>query len=96
LNRRAGASINQLDFLSSFPFLLTGASGPQKKPRIRAQESLTNSLSFFPFFSLFSQLEKLDFVAVTPDINHSRIIWVPIRCGNQRVLMALICMVRAA
>jgi hypothetical protein len=54
LNRRAGASINQLDFLSSVLSLLTGAGGPQKKPRILAQASLTNSLSFSLFFPLFS------------------------------------------
>jgi hypothetical protein len=65
LNCRAGASINQLDFLSSFLALLTGAGAPQKKPWIQVQVSLTNSLSF----SLFSQLEKLEFIAVTTDIN---------------------------
>jgi hypothetical protein len=53
-NRRAGTSINQLDFLSSFLSLLTGAGAPQKKTWIHVQVSLTNSLSFSLFFPLFS------------------------------------------
>jgi hypothetical protein len=63
--------INQLDFLSSVLSLLTGAGRPQKKPWIQVQISLTNSLSFSLFFlSLFSQLEKLEFLTVTTDINY--------------------------
>jgi hypothetical protein len=48
---RAGASINHL--ISYLFFLFTGASGPRKKLRIRAQVGLANFLSF-SFFALYS------------------------------------------